>query len=184
MAKFEFKDVAEAFAEISKQIQVFSTKLSEKARLAIVYDLTANFAKELENEWLAKLKEKLNDPLPKHLRHKVRQPRSRLFPYRDTGKMRDNISIDIDVNRLSENHFQVIAWFEMATRAAFYTNYGKPAPKEVPEGKWKDWAKDVLLGNGRAGVKSAKVIFNEYFSAKRLNSLIQKEVSRMSVEGM
>ena len=54
-------------------------------------------------KWKEDLRLALSDNLPMYLKGKLRQPRSRLFPYMVTGELKDSVNYDIDTHRGSKS---------------------------------------------------------------------------------
>lgn len=110
--------------------------------------------------WKKALKEKLNDPLYSNW-HSLRPDPSRLFPYKNTGNLRNSIRAGIKNHITKKGNMSIVAWTEIGMPYAGYTNEGRRHRKSGEEVAWEGWVTDMFTGHGRADLISVSDIFEE-----------------------
>ena len=167
-------DLSQAVVDINKRFI-----LSKKKKQDQFVNIILEQANSELNTWRNSLVNNLSDKLSKKAQHRLRYPRTRLFPYMNSGKLSESIwfsteahvteksaVVHINVNNLASGDVQDLS-NEHGEKHGWFTNKGIRAPKSEQEGAWVGWVNDVFTGSGRGNVKSLKDIFNNLHKTRR-----------------
>ena len=110
----------------------------------VAKDLKARAGYQLKN-WESRVWDVLSDYLPKEDRHSLRDP-SRLFPYLNSGKMRDNIHSGVRLQSTAAGNYSITSWAEIKVPYAAFTSQGLPKRADGITPKWVGWMDDIFKG--------------------------------------
>jgi hypothetical protein len=118
-------------------------------------------SQEVMKSWEIDLKRALGVQLSKKYWHRKRPNFRKKFPYRNTGKMQENITASAKMKVTGQGNFSITSWADIAVPYASYTNLGLRKRKNSKgTAGWTGWVDDVLYGDGRGGVSSVSDVFN------------------------
>jgi len=117
--------------------------------------------------WVLHFREALSDPIPSRMLHRVRTPRSRDFPYMNSGRLRDSVKVGKSSITNIPTGFKYTITVDIEQLGAYYTNLGYSKPKHTVRGKWVGWADDVFGTRGRDNVRGLQYIFTKLSRKKR-----------------
>jgi hypothetical protein len=144
---------------------------------AVLGILLRSLEQETEKEqqkWLKKIKKRLGEDIPDKYRGRKRPPQ-RLFPYRVSGDLYDEITTEVYAKKLNNSTFEIQSFVKFNSLHALLTDKGI-VKGGITTGRWKGWMQDVLHGDGRGkganGVPSIHNMLENLFSSKRLNKII------------
>jgi hypothetical protein len=115
---------------------------------------------EVVFEWEDELQFALSDNLPQGMKGRLRQPRSRLFPYMESGELKDSVTYKVDLHRSNSNKSAVIT-----VDASIGSNHGLNGRDDAG---WLGWMNDVLhRPQGRGDVPSLVDVFSKANKIRR-----------------
>ena len=142
---------------------------SEKFTNVIVRSIKSALEQE-QQKWADEVKQRLSDVIPKQMLHKKRYPRSRKFPYLNSGELRNSVKTEVTQIDTMRKHSVVLdVWFKFLSKHALYTNEAWNS-KDTPG--WKGWATRTLVTGG-SGIISAKQLLHNFFNSSKLQRLIR-----------
>jgi len=142
---------------------------SEKFTNVIVRSIKTALEQE-QQKWVEEVKQRLSDVIPKQMLHKKRYPRSRKFPYLNSGELRNSVKTEvIQIDTLRKHSVVLDVWFNFLSKHALYTNEAWNS-KDTPG--WKGWTTRTLVSGGN-GVVSAKQLLHNFFKTSKLQRLIR-----------
>jgi hypothetical protein len=110
------------------------------------------------HDWRDELKLALSDDLPDYMRSKLRTPRDRLFPYMNTGELRDSVDYSIDTHKTDKSTVITI-------ETKIGSNHGLKGREDAG---WLGWMEDVMhRPQGRGRVHSISDVFNKANKLRR-----------------
>jgi hypothetical protein len=129
---------------------------------------------EEQKVWVENVKKRLSDPISKSMLHIQRKPRTRLFPYLNTGRLRDSVQTKLyKLNYNTNNNYVVLRWwFGILAPQATYTNKAVNSPDNPG---WKGWVDRVFTGiNDKYVISARRLVRN--FVAFRVNEILKGRV--------
>lgn len=117
--------------------------------------------KQLNDEihgWETKVQEALSTPLPKELYGRRTTPRDRLFPYLRSGKLEDSVSVHFTERKGRSGSFTFALSGRISSPHGQMTNDGVNSDGKIG---WLHWRDDILSGDGRGGIRSLRLIFDD-----------------------
>ena len=143
---------------------------SERFKNVIIVSLKEALLQK-QKEWVEKVKERLNDVIPKHMLHKKRYPRNREFPYLNSGELRDSTFTFLH-QQLGDKSVTFNLWYKFLSKHAFFTTN---AIKSDDAPGWKGWT-DRVFEKGGNNFISAKQMVHSLFEKDKLQMLIRKSL--------
>ena len=161
-----------SFTGIKKRVGV------TKTLFGIILNSIEQEVKKEQDSWLKKVKKKLNDPLPDKYRGRKR-PRLRLFPYRVSGELYENIVSEVQAYKENHYTFAVNSFVEFESLHSILTNEGITS-RGKSTGHWVGWMDDLLHSKDRTrgGIPSIHKLLSELFASKKLNNIISRELKK------
>ena len=146
-----------------------------KAMYPIILNLLEEETKKRNEEWITKVKKRLGDRLPKGMKGKKRQPRSRLFPYFVTGELYNSMVYEFEAYKENHYSYNLMSMLEFSSLHAILTNKGITR-NGISDGAWVGWMDDLLHTRSkyRGGIPAYHKWMSALFSSKRLNHKINK----------
>ena len=130
-----------------------------------------------QKEWVKNLKKRLSDPIPKVYLHTLREPRTRLFPYLNTGKLRKSVQTRLYKLNYNKNYNYVTLrwWFAITAPQATYTNAAANSPTKPKPPSWKGWVDSVFTGiNDKYVISARRLVRN--FLAFKVNRILKGRI--------
>jgi hypothetical protein len=134
--------------------------------------------KKEQSKWLNEVRKRLNDKLPPHMHGKLRQPRTRLFPYRVSGDLYNKIASEVAVKTFKDGII-VHSWVEFKSIHAIYTDSGVSSRSDA---KWIGWMDDILRRKGRGNIMSFTKLMNRVFRKSHLKDLVDTYLNKKEEE--
>ena len=140
---------------------------------------------ELEKEqskWLQSVRVGLSDKLPESMQGKKRKPRSRIFPFRVTDDLYDNIRFTTK-SEIKWYNINISSWVEFKSLHSILTNEGM-TKQGKSGGKWVGWLDRVLHSRHKLSDMHGGHFFSfdrmldNLFQSKRLQSIITTELKK------
>jgi len=149
-----------------------------KTILGVVLHSLEQEVKKTQDSWVKKVKKKLSNPLPDKYAHKKR-PRNRLFPYKVSGELYENIVSDIYAVKENYYTFKFTSFIEFESLHSILTNEGI-TKGDKSNGRWVGWMDDLLHSEDkvRGGIPSIHKLLTELFESKKLNKIISREMKK------
>jgi hypothetical protein len=146
-----------------------------KAILDVLLKSLEQETKKTQEAWIEKIRKRLGDDLPTGMQGKKRQPRSRLFPYRVSGDLYEDITSEVHARRINAYSFEITSFVKFNSLHALLTDKGITKGGKS-DGAWVGWLEDVLHSptRRRGHLPSIHATLQSLFSSKRLNKIIER----------
>jgi hypothetical protein len=170
MLSISIEKLGEILDQISIKVEYDITDKMKK----IIINSIIEAGEEEQKKWVENLKKRLSDPIPKSMLHKQRKPRTRLFPYLNTGKLRDSVNTKLYKLNYNKNYDYVTLrwWFGILAPQATYTN---KAVNSYDYPGWEGWVDRVFTGIDDKYVISARRLIRN-FVAFRVNEILKGKI--------